>query len=333
MQSRFTLLVYVAIWYASSAVCNTFGKRILYQYNAPLPLWMTLCQFLTTVCVLHVYLFFWKKTPPPSAEDGARKVLYRLAAVYTLGFVFVNCGYLVVTVSLAETLRSAEPLFSVLCTKLMLREEYVSITTVLTLMPIVLGGVLSSGSDTSFTFMGLAFVSCSNVCFALRSVFTKYLKQSYSGNAVQVFYEISKLGLVALFLMCCCVEGLILAAVLASDNGSTQLLEYSISNLDVQEQAMNPGFLSLVIVNGLAYAAYNQMSFLVLSLSTVVTHAVGNSLRRVVTILFSVWVFGNPVLPQNMIGIALSVLGVVAYSVSKARDDSLQTNLFSLTHL
>jgi uncharacterized membrane protein len=94
------------------------------------------------------------------------------------------------------------------------------------------------------------------------------------------------------------------------------------SAVDASSMLVSWPFLKIVLINGVTYAAYNQMSFLVLSLVTMVTHAVGNSLRRVVTILASIWVFGNAITTQNAVGIFLAVGGVIAYSISKYMDES-----------
>ena len=307
----FTLLPYIFVWYSTSVVCNTSAKKILFLY-APIPLWVTLAQFITTLVVLRVY-FVVRRIPLPaqSTTTSSSPVFYKLALVYTLGFVFVNSGYLAVSVSLAETLRSAEPIFSVVLAKLMLDEEYISNWTMATLVPIVLGGVLSSGGDTSFSFSGLLFVCASNVAFALRSVYTKQLK--YPNGAIPLFYEISRTGtgmLVGLLVSC-----EVMFFLLKPEMFVLERLK------EVVEENRWWQFITLLVQTGVSYAAYNQMSFLVLSMVSVVTHAVANSFRRIVTILLSVWVFSTPVGLQNALGIVLAISGVVLYSLSKSRDE------------
>ena len=312
------LLLYVLIWYASSAVCNTSARKILTIY-APLPLWLSTAQFLLTTVVLHVYLYHIKRTPPPPLTNpDAKTVFYKVTFVYTLGFVFVNSGYLAVNVSLAETLRSAEPLFSVFFAKVMLKDEPVSTLTMITLVPIVMGGVLSSGGDASFNLTGLLFVCFSNICFALRSVFTKHLKQVYPANPIQVFYEISKLGFLGVLILSLVFEiGVLFSGDAYQSYALLPALIYGEDSIITSRS-----FAQIVLVNGITYAAYNQMSFLVLSMVTVVSHAVGNSLRRVVTIIASVYIFSNPISNQNAMGIVLAVGGVIAYSLSKSRDEA-----------
>lgn len=73
----------------------------------------------------------------------------------------------------------------------------------------------------------------------------------------------------------------------------------------------------LLLLNGVSYFTYNQVSFIVLSKTTVVTHAVGNGFRRVVTIICSVLYFRNVVTTTNVAGILLAVFGVCSYSYAK----------------
>ena len=136
--------------------------------------------------------------PNPQHDKQSTATLYKLATVYTIGFVFVNAGYVVVNVSLAETLRSAEPLSSLVLAVFFLKEEPVTMWMVLSLVPIVVGGALSSSGDSSFSPIALLFVFISNTSFSLRSVFAKHLKRGYKGDAIVVFYEISRLGLFGL---------------------------------------------------------------------------------------------------------------------------------------
>jgi solute carrier family 35 protein E1 len=330
------LILYGISWYVSSAVCNTSARRLL--TISPHPLWLCVSQFAIAWIVLTTYFYVWKPEARIRPPIEARYELNRLSLAYTLGFVFVNAGYIAVNVSLAETLRSAEPLFSVLFSKLWLHDEYVSLRTTLTLIPIVFGGILSSGGDRSFNWFGLVFVCLSNTCFALRSVFTKQLKRVHpSGDAINVFYDITRIGLLWLIILALFWDGLMWVMVLDDCHHDQPPCDNTDSNpkhlnvpflsssgpfmqLMIHVNETTSYFIRIVFVNGLSYFLYNQMSFIVLSKVSVVSHAVGNSFRRVVTILASVWYFKNPINYQNALGITLAILGVVLYSISRSKD-------------
>ena len=46
-------------------------------------------------------------------------------------------------------------------------------------------------------------------------------------------------------------------------------------------------------------------------------HAVGNTIKRVILILFSVIRFGTPMTTQSAVGSTIAIVGVFAYSVAK----------------
>jgi len=70
-------------------------------------------------------------------------------------------------------------------------------------------------------------------------------------------------------------------------------------------------------VSGLSFYLYNEVSFYTLDSVHPITHAVGNTIKRVILILFSVIRFGTPMTTQSMIGSAVAIFGVFAYSIAK----------------
>mmetsp|Transcript_13669 Transcript_13669/g.26417 ORF Transcript_13669/g.26417 Transcript_13669/m.26417 type:complete len:343 (-) Transcript_13669:362-1390(-) len=313
------ILVSILIWYSSSAVANTTARKLLTA--VPMPVLLTLSQFVTATIFGFVSLQILKLKPIREVPAEAREPLLKLTVVYTLGFLFVNAGYVVVNVSLAETLRSAEPLVTVVLALFFLKSEPVSKLEMYSMAPIVLGGALSSLGDSSFSGLGLLFVCISNLSFSLRSMYTKKLKQVYDGDAFNVFYRVSSMGMVLLVTLLVVLEVLGTVAeffwVVEENLSSAPKVQhhYTVrSNLDM---LVNANMFKLAILNGVTYVIYNQTSFYVLSRVRMVTHGVANAFRRVVTILFSVWYFGNHVSTINAFGITLAIAGVVLYAKAK----------------
>lgn len=71
------------------------------------------------------------------------------------------------------------------------------------------------------------------------------------------------------------------------------------------------------LLSGLSYYLYNEVAFLCLDNVHPITHAVGNTIKRVVIILASVVVFGTPMTPLNKLGSSLAIFGVLLYSIAK----------------
>ena len=308
------IAVCIFLWYFASAIANTTSRKILVQ-GPPLPVVLTMLQFLMASGFGFFTLRLSKIRPYTPLPPKAIPAMTKLTVAYTLGFLFVNAGYLAVNVSLAETLRSTEPLITVALAVFILKSEPVSTLERWAMLPIVLGGILSSMGDSSFSAMGFLFVCCSNLSFSLRSMFTKQLRFVYEGEALNVFYQVSSYGFLLLFGI------LILKDVMISLFGGfdRRLADYSLLNENIGFYFSAEGFV-LVLVNGIGYVVYNQTSFYVLSRVRMVTHGVANAFRRIVTILFSVWYFGNQINLTNGFGIGLAVCGVLLYA--KAKDST-----------
>ncbi|GBG30849.1 Triose phosphate/phosphate translocator, chloroplastic [Hondaea fermentalgiana] len=315
------ILLSIFVWYSSSAVANTTSRKLLTQ--VPLPLLLTLSQFVTATIFGFVCLHVLKLKPVLDVPPAARGNLMKLTIVYTLGFIFVNAGYVVVNVSLAETLRSAEPLVTVMLAIFVLKTEPVSKFELWSMAPIVVGGALSSLGDSSFSGLGLLFVCISNLSFSLRSMYAKKLKAEF-GDAFNQFYRVSLMGTMFLVVLVVVLEVLMtmgesfMAAM--SDGGVASSAQKSYTLSSNMETIMTAEMFQLALLNGCTYVMYNQTSFYVLSRVRMVTHGVANAFRRVVTILFSVWYFGNHISTINAFGISLAVAGVVFYA--KAKDDA-----------
>merc|ERR1740138_1710255 len=72
-----------------------------------------------------------------------------------------------------------------------------------------------------------------------------------------------------------------------------------------------------IVASGLSFYLYNEVSFYTLDSVHPITHAVGNTIKRVILILFSVVRFGTPMTMQSGIGSTIAIMGVFAYSVAK----------------
>ena len=81
----------------------------------------------------------------------------------------------------------------------------------------------------------------------------------------------------------------------------------------------NAQLLRLLSASGFLYYLYNEVAFMALNEVAPVTHAVANTVKRVVIIIASVLVFRNPVSLQGGIGSAIAILGACLYSVAKSK--------------
>lgn len=71
------------------------------------------------------------------------------------------------------------------------------------------------------------------------------------------------------------------------------------------------------LLSGVFYYLYNEVAFLALDNVAPVTHALGNTIKRVVIILTSVLVFGTKMTAQGVLGSSIAIGGVLLYSLAK----------------
>ena len=73
------------------------------------------------------------------------------------------------------------------------------------------------------------------------------------------------------------------------------------------------------VLSGFFFYLYNEVAFLALGRVNPVTHAVGNTLKRVVIIIASVIAFKTPISTLGVIGSSIALTGTLLYSLSKSK--------------
>ena len=73
------------------------------------------------------------------------------------------------------------------------------------------------------------------------------------------------------------------------------------------------------LLAGAFYYLYNEVAFLALGRVNPVTHAVGNTIKRVVIIIASVIAFKTPISTLGVIGSSIAIAGTLLYSLAKSK--------------
>ena len=240
-----------------------------------------------------------------SPSHAYTQILYLTAVSYTCGFLFTNMAFSIVTASFAETVKSGEPISSVIFGWYILGEKATTITYC-TLVPICVGVALSCFHDNSFNVKGFVCAAASNLMFSLRAVLAKKLIKNYPEytSEITMFGHVSLIGVIMLFPLALYIEG-------------PSLVEKFFLELDSSYVSSRFELLFILLCNTLAYTSYNTMSFLVLRRTSMVSHAVLNCFRRVFIIVFTCHYFQVPISNFNLVGIGVAVTGVIAFGWSK----------------
>ena len=300
--SNITILGYFLTWYVLNVVYNDTNKQVLKVLD--LPWTMAALQLgLGLLYVIPKWLTGLGKTPKLTLEN--------LKTACPVGFIH-GAGQCVTVMSLGagslafvNVVKSLEPIFNVVFGAIFMN-DFLPWQVNVCLLPVVGGVGIASASDLSFTWECFAFAMGSNLAFSLRGVLSKKMSKMDKGenmDAGNTFAVMTTVAFLAVLPVALAIEGPIMTA--AWDKALAKGV-FSQNELIAQ-----------IFLSGLSFYLYNEVSMYALDAVHPITHAVGNTIKRVVLILFSVVRFGTPMTSQSAIGSAIAIAGVFSYSIAK----------------
>ena len=315
LQKALELCGLVTLWYGSAVLCILSSKSAMLMCPAPFLLCTT--QFITASVFCVIFYHFSNPGKAGviaelmSSRKSANKTEFQMVVLisfcYTLGFILTNMAFSLANANSVETIKAAEPISSVILGQIFC-PEYASWFTYASLLPIWFGVSMACYGDSAFPLWGVVFAMASNIGFSGRAVATKKLcTLKEKPDETMLFGQISIIGIALL------VPPVMLIDISVVTNNRW----YSKGAVSEAQSNFVP-FLGVLLFNGLAYTVYNLASFLVLTRTNLVTHAVLNACRRVVIILFSAWFFSVSISAVNIWGIVIAVVGVLWFALSKS---------------
>lgn len=305
LKRKLRLTVLFFLWYVLNVGYNIGNKRVL---NAlPIP-WTaaTIELFFGFPYVALLWSTGLRKTPKLSLADIKKlsSQAFFLAATHVAGVISFGAG----AISFTHILKATEPVWSALILAVGFK-EFLPLPVYLSLIPILGGVGLASMKELSFTWLSFFAGTISAVTSASKAILSKkVLDGKPLGENLtpeNMFAVLTILGFLFVLPPSLILEGpskvsAAWTAALAAGYTKAQLLK-------------------LLSVSGFLYYLYNEVAFLALSEVAPVTHAVTNTVKRVVIILASVVVFRTPVTALGMIGSAVAIAGATAYSIAKSK--------------
>ncbi|WJX62748.1 hypothetical protein P8452_47710 [Trifolium repens] len=285
------------MWYFLNVIFNILNKKV-YNYF-PYPYFVSVVHLLVGV----VYcLISWGVGLPKRAPMNKELLLLLtpVAFCHALGHVMSNVSFAAVAVSFTHTIKALEPFFNASASQFVLG-QHIPISLWLSLTPVVLGVSMASLTELSFNWTGFISAMISNIAFTYRSLYSK--KAMTGMDSTNVYAYISVIALAFCIPPAILIEG-------------PQLMEFGFKNAIAKVGLIK--FLSDLFWIGMFYHLYNQLATNTLERVAPLTHAVGNVLKRVFVIGFSIVVFGNKISTQTGIGTAIAIAGVAIYSLIKA---------------
>jgi solute carrier family 35 protein E1 len=285
-------------WYFLNVIFNIMNKKI-YNYF-PYPYFVSAIHLAVGViyCLISWMLGYPKRAP---IDGHLFKMLIPVSICHALGHVMTNVSFAAVAVSFTHTIKALEPFFSAAASQFILGQQ-IPLALWASLTPIVLGVSMASMTELSFNWKGFISAMIANVGFTYRNIYSKKAMTGMDSTNLYAYISIISLAL--------CIPPAIIVEGPALINGGFSAA--------IAKVGMNK-FLSDLFWVGMFYHLYNQLANNTLERVAPLTHAVGNVLKRVFVIGFSIVVFGNKISTQTGIGTAIAIGGVALYSLIKAR--------------
>ncbi|KAL0296856.1 UNVERIFIED_CONTAM: Triose phosphate/phosphate translocator TPT, chloroplastic [Sesamum radiatum] len=297
---RFPALVtgfFFFTWYFLNVIFNILNKKV-YNYF-PYPYFVSVVHLLVGVvyCMVSWAVGLPKRAPIDKELLG---VLTPVAFCHALGHVMSNVSFAAVAVSFTHTIKALEPFFNAAASQFVLGHQ-IPLSLWLSLAPVVIGVSMASMTELSFNWTGFVSAMISNIAFTYRSIYSK--KAMTGMDSTNVYAYISIIALLFCLPPAIFIEG-------------PQLMQHGFR--DAIAKVGLHKFLSDLFWIGMFYHLYNQVATNTLERVAPLTHAVGNVLKRVFVIGFSIVVFGNKISTQTGIGTGIAIAGVAMYSLIKA---------------
>ncbi|XP_059648775.1 triose phosphate/phosphate translocator, chloroplastic-like [Cornus florida] len=284
-------------WYFLNVIFNILNKKV-YNYF-PYPYFVSVVHLLVGVvyCLVSWGVGLPKRAP---IDKELLAVLTPVAFCHALGHVMSNVSFAAVAVSFTHTIKALEPFFNAAASQFVLGHQ-IPLSLWLSLAPVVIGVSMASLTELSFNWLGFVSAMISNIAFTYRSIYSK--KAMTGMDSTNVYAYISIIALLFCIPPAVLIEG-------------PKLMQFGFADAIAKVGLYK--FLSDLFWIGMFYHLYNQIATNTLERVAPLTHAVGNVLKRVFVIGFSIVVFGNRISTQTGIGTAIAIAGVAIYSLIKA---------------
>ncbi|XP_075524146.1 triose phosphate/phosphate translocator, chloroplastic-like isoform X3 [Primulina tabacum] len=297
---RFPALVtgfFFFTWYFLNVIFNILNKKV-YNYF-PYPYFVSAVHLLVGVsyCLVSWAIGLPKRAP---VDKETLRILTPVAFCHALGHVMSNVSFAAVAVSFTHTIKALEPFFNAGASQFVLGHQ-IPLPLWLSLAPVVIGVSMASLTELSFNWTGFISAMISNIAFTYRSIYSK--KAMTGMDSTNVYAYTSIIALLFCLPPAIFIEG-------------PHLMQYGFKEAIAKVGLYK--FLSDLFWIGMFYHLYNQVATNTLERVAPLTHAVGNVLKRVFVIGFSIVVFGNKISTQTGIGTGIAIAGVALYSLIKA---------------
>jgi drug/metabolite transporter (DMT)-like permease len=288
---------WLGAWLALNVGLTLLNKAVFSfgSFNFPLTLsalHMLITGVLSWVCVHHLKLFPYN----PNIDRRGQVFLFLFSFIFSINIVMGNVSIQVVSVALVQVFRAVIPGVTMALSYVILGKSS-SFYLVMSMIPICFGVMLTVSGDLDLTFVGLVYTAVGTFLSALKVVVcNKFLKGAYEMHPLDLLARVSPLAFVQTAIMVYLLEW--------------RDLSYSwhlyLDNSMVLYSIMGSGFIAWLL---------NITNFFTNQKTSPVTLTVGGNVKQILTILLSIVIFSTQVTLMGALGILVTVMGAVVYSI------------------
>ncbi|GAW81472.1 triose/hexose phosphate phosphate translocator [Plasmodium gonderi] len=300
------LLFLFLTWYALNILYNVDNKIALNITKLP---WFISCvQLFTGWLFIFVYwVSGYKKIPRIFSYD----LFLKNILIQSFCHILVHFGAVVsmssTTVSFTHVVKACEPVFTALLSILLLK-QYMKFNKYLTLLVIVGGVICASVKEIHFTWLSFWCATISNFGSSMRSIYAKKMMTQKS----QIGENLSASNIYSMITILSALMSLPLVLYLEGKASYNFIINYENTNL---ANYTHKQILIKIFLSGIWYYLNNEVAFMCLEKVNQVTHAVANSIKRVVIIVSSIIIFQTQITFLGALGSVVAITGAFLYSV------------------
>ncbi|EEC51811.1 plastidic triose-phosphate/phosphate translocator [Phaeodactylum tricornutum CCAP 1055/1] len=293
---------YFALWYLFNIAYNIYNKQALNVLAYP---WTVATIQMAAGLAYFVPLWVLGIRKAPKLNASELKTLLPIALCHTGVHVGAVIALGAGAVSFAHIVKASEPVVTCALNALLLG-QILPLPVYATLLPIIGGVAIASLKELSFTWLALGSAMLSNVSSAARGVLSK---KTMSGKKMG-----ENLDAQNLYAVLTAMSTLILIPAMLAMEGTSFFSAFS--QVVAKGEYTRKSLAMLIGLSGASYYAYNEVAFLALGKVNPVTHAVGNTIKRVVIIVASVIAFKTPMSTGSIVGSSIAIAGTLLYSLA-----------------
>ena len=292
------LFFYIVIWFVLSAKYNISNKKRLLMLNLP---WTQSAFSLGTGSLVATSFWISKMRKPPQLNLKEIKTYIPISFFHALGHITAVISVAAGAVSFTQIVKAAEPIFTCGFNWLLLGDK-ISLPVGLSLIPIIAGVSFASVSELCFSWTSFVGAMLSNIAFAGRNVCSRLALDKPKGK------NITPENLLGILTILSFIISLPLALIF---EGNKIINVWSLRNV--------PAFtiLKTSFETGLYFYLYNEAAMMVLNQINPVSHAIINTLKRVILLIVCVLFFNTPLTRNGIIGSGIAIGGSYLYAKAK----------------